>query len=119
MYVLTVFFSSRRRHTRLQGDWSSDVCSSDLSKIVRFQRRIKHVKSESSESDPTTVSHKPEPFPSCKRNVRAESGTGKARARPAQPLRRSKTGGVARRFSRVPGLAITSSKQRPRTGSVD
>src|ERR1022692_3239803 len=22
-------FSSRRRHTRLQGDWSSDVCSSD------------------------------------------------------------------------------------------
>src|SRR5256885_15741588 len=26
------FFSSRRRHTRLQGDWSSDVCSSDLSR---------------------------------------------------------------------------------------
>src|SRR5215467_2138409 len=25
------FFSSRRRHTSLQGDWSSDVCSSDLS----------------------------------------------------------------------------------------
>src|SRR5205807_3921442 len=24
--------SSRRRHTRLQGDWSSDVCSSDLSR---------------------------------------------------------------------------------------
>src|SRR5256885_1083912 len=24
------FFSSRRRHTRLQDDWSSDVCSSDL-----------------------------------------------------------------------------------------
>src|SRR2546426_11936569 len=24
------FFSSRRRHTRLQGDWSSDVCSSEL-----------------------------------------------------------------------------------------
>src|SRR5256885_8070240 len=23
------FFSSRRRHTRLQGDWGSDVCSSD------------------------------------------------------------------------------------------
>src|SRR5256885_8707947 len=27
---LVFFFSSRRRHTRLQGDWSSDVCSSDL-----------------------------------------------------------------------------------------
>src|SRR5256885_11748320 len=24
-----VFLSSRRRHTSLQGDWSSDVCSSD------------------------------------------------------------------------------------------
>src|SRR5688500_20150835 len=23
-------FTSRRRHTRLQGDWSSDVCSTDL-----------------------------------------------------------------------------------------
>src|SRR5256885_4238928 len=28
--VLFFFFSSRRRHTRLQGDWSSDVCSSDI-----------------------------------------------------------------------------------------
>src|SRR5688500_19333600 len=30
MYLSAFFFSSRRRHTRLQGDWSSDVCSSDL-----------------------------------------------------------------------------------------
>src|SRR6266566_6059921 len=30
MYFIFFFFSSRRRHTRLQGDWSSDVCSSDL-----------------------------------------------------------------------------------------
>src|SRR5256885_2316105 len=28
--IVSFFFSSRRRHTRLQGDWSSDVCSSDL-----------------------------------------------------------------------------------------
>src|SRR5690242_6254848 len=27
---LALFFSSRRRHTRLTCDWSSDVCSSDL-----------------------------------------------------------------------------------------
>src|SRR5690348_18092793 len=27
---LNFFFSSRRRHTRWTGDWSSDVCSSDL-----------------------------------------------------------------------------------------
>src|SRR5256885_10815765 len=31
---LVVVFSSRRRHTRLQGDWSSDVCSSDLETIA-------------------------------------------------------------------------------------
>src|SRR6266850_4412530 len=30
LYGVFFFFSSRRRHTRLQGDWSSDVCSSDL-----------------------------------------------------------------------------------------
>src|SRR2546426_4196836 len=30
MLLAFFFFSSRRRHTRLQGDWSSDVCSSDL-----------------------------------------------------------------------------------------
>src|SRR5256885_5734168 len=30
MVSVFFFFSSRRRHTRLQGDWSSDVCSSDL-----------------------------------------------------------------------------------------
>src|SRR2546430_5630756 len=27
--VDTIFFSSRRRHTRFDCDWSSDVCSSD------------------------------------------------------------------------------------------
>src|SRR3989454_2631332 len=30
LFIAGFFFSSRRRHTRLQGDWSSDVCSSDL-----------------------------------------------------------------------------------------
>src|SRR5436189_203409 len=29
-----IFFSSRRRHTRYIGDWSSDVCSSDLGSRV-------------------------------------------------------------------------------------
>src|SRR5437879_12695746 len=33
------FFSSRRRHTRYIGDWSSDVCSSDLV----FVRRVRDV----------------------------------------------------------------------------
>src|SRR5437763_12936775 len=30
MFFSIFFFSSRRRHTRYIGDWSSDVCSSDL-----------------------------------------------------------------------------------------
>src|SRR2546430_3298224 len=34
-----LFFSSRRRHTRFDCDWSSDVCSSDLI-VVRHQRAV-------------------------------------------------------------------------------
>src|SRR2546427_2206555 len=30
------FFSSRRRHTRFDCDWSSDVCSSDLCDVVTY-----------------------------------------------------------------------------------
>src|SRR2546427_3367748 len=33
-YFCFFFFSSRRRHTRFDCDWSSDVCSSDLSTAV-------------------------------------------------------------------------------------
>src|ERR1017187_5122838 len=33
-FVFFFFFSSRRRHTRYIGDWSSDVCSSDLQKLI-------------------------------------------------------------------------------------
>src|SRR5690606_40200695 len=32
------FFSSRRRHTRFSRDWSSDVCSSDLSLAAAYVR---------------------------------------------------------------------------------
>src|SRR5256885_12603355 len=35
--LVVFFFSSRRRHTRLQGDWSSDVCSSDLACLMDDQ----------------------------------------------------------------------------------
>ena len=35
MFSSDLFFSSRRRHTRLRRDWSSDVCSSDLADISR------------------------------------------------------------------------------------
>src|SRR6266478_6975099 len=32
--VIFFFFSSRRRHTRFDCDWSSDVCSSDLRNLA-------------------------------------------------------------------------------------
>src|SRR6266480_5366446 len=38
MFVVFFFFSSRRRHTRLTCDWSSDVCSSDLDGGIHFLR---------------------------------------------------------------------------------
>src|SRR2546430_6267803 len=34
------FFSSRRRHTRFDCDWSSDVCSSDLAEFLARWRSI-------------------------------------------------------------------------------
>src|SRR5258706_11863821 len=37
--VIFFFFSSRRRHTRLVSDWSSDVCSSDLGGHVQYVGR--------------------------------------------------------------------------------
>src|SRR2546430_7324481 len=45
------FFSSRRRHTRFDCDWSSDVCSSDLEGIPV------------SEYAPLAKQFKPKPFP--------------------------------------------------------
>src|SRR6266481_7022439 len=34
MVLILFFFSSRRRHTRWNCDWSSDVCSSDLERLL-------------------------------------------------------------------------------------
>src|SRR6267142_7275047 len=34
IYAFFFFFSSRRQHTRLTCDWSSDVCSSDLARYL-------------------------------------------------------------------------------------
>src|SRR5438094_10563743 len=42
--IIFFFFSSRRRHTRSYGDWSSDVCSSDLRK-----RRVRPAPEEGGE----------------------------------------------------------------------
>src|SRR5256886_7562881 len=44
------FFSSRRRHTRFDCDWSSDVCSSDLPTM--FATIAAHVLDDSEQADP-------------------------------------------------------------------
>src|SRR5256886_16790312 len=43
--TITLFFSSRRRHTRFDCDWSSDVCSSDLQEqlAAEFPDNLKDV----------------------------------------------------------------------------
>src|SRR5207253_7165841 len=60
------FFSSRRRHTRWPRDWSSDVCSSDLTNTdsgaqlpFNFVTSIRHSAVTSSSST------SPEPFHLC------------------------------------------------------
>src|ERR1039457_7378614 len=42
--MFMIFFSSRRRHTRLQGDWSSDVCSSDLELVELAKQELERLK---------------------------------------------------------------------------
>src|SRR5689334_24630227 len=39
LFLFFFFFSSRRRHTRWNCDWSSDVCSSDLRRVPEPDRR--------------------------------------------------------------------------------
>src|SRR5206468_9647535 len=39
MLYYVFFFSSRRRHTSSDRDWSSDVCSSDLSQLCSLSAR--------------------------------------------------------------------------------
>src|ERR1039457_399471 len=55
------FFSSRRRHTRLQGDGSSDVCSSDLVKTNQvfssINRKQRFHWEECSTAQPLAVFH--------------------------------------------------------------
>src|SRR5256885_5024366 len=51
------FFSSRRRHTRLQGDWSSDVCSSDLPGDWRQWRMAAGTRSAQTLLDHVTIEY--------------------------------------------------------------
>src|SRR5947209_10563488 len=59
MYI-NFFFSSRRRHTRYWRDWSSDVCSSDLSfKIVQLPLTAEVARPVSVETVPSWAAAEP------------------------------------------------------------
>src|SRR5215813_1973282 len=51
--MLFFFFSSRRRHTRGGRDWSSDVCSSDLT-VAQWQVALRAVQYSNSSDNPST-----------------------------------------------------------------
>src|SRR5690606_40018911 len=53
---LSFFFSSRRRHTRFSRDWSSDVCSSDLSAfVILLAAALLSAAVQAAPEDPRTV----------------------------------------------------------------
>src|SRR5262245_64626197 len=55
-YILVFFFfSSRRRHTRCLSDWSSDVCSSDLTTCRDRQRHPPQVHMRDLSREPSAV----------------------------------------------------------------
>src|SRR2546427_9278560 len=59
MRTIFFFFSSRRRHTRFDCDWSSDVCSSDLVELAgTFVQRKKRLPPPAAQTNPNA----PAPF---------------------------------------------------------
>src|SRR2546430_10870810 len=59
-YHFFFFFSSRRRHTRFDCDWSSDVCSSDLSSMLSSRANVEPKDLVSSSATPSVVKRSPE-----------------------------------------------------------
>src|SRR5437016_6725034 len=58
IFFFFFFFSSRRRHTRLVSDWSSDVCSSDLTSPALRSRRWRRCSAERSRCTPTATTRR-------------------------------------------------------------
>src|SRR5699024_11816440 len=49
LILISFFFSSRRRHTRSKRDWSSDVCSSDLTALTKANQKLTDDKKKAEE----------------------------------------------------------------------
>src|SRR2546430_11548438 len=56
--LLLCFFSSRRRHTRFDCDWSSDVCSSDLP-CCRLRRETRNYLAQQFPGRPSPLTSAP------------------------------------------------------------
>src|SRR5205814_6207711 len=62
-YIFFFFFSSRRRHTRCLSDWSSDVCSSDLSANAVVEEAADTItRCDPGQLDLDAREHRPAPF---------------------------------------------------------
>src|SRR5688572_624291 len=59
IFLFFFFFSSRRRHTRFDCDWSSDVCSSDLDPTRIPVSRERSVKNFSRRNSPESFRSRP------------------------------------------------------------
>src|SRR5437762_14200021 len=57
------FFSSRRRHTRYIGDWSSDVCSSDLLTLAYMEGEQRDPNGNLTTITKATIEPSPVPAP--------------------------------------------------------
>src|SRR5256886_11258248 len=105
--VVLFFFSSRRRHTRFDCDWSSDVCSSDL---LRPSNRARCDGSASSPCSLASTTHWRSPWPHMSRCGATPSLTSTLRRSRCSPRCR---GSVA------PARAASSSGGRPVTRSEE
>src|SRR2546421_8676372 len=91
------FFSSRRRHTRSDRDWSSDVCSSDLRSLLEVSvlRRGSRTRCSPSlvrrgqRSAPTLGLEEGGSHWRCPGSKRTECPRGEARREAAQPAART------------------------------
>src|SRR5438132_2563168 len=97
--ILLFFFSSRRRHTRSLCDWSSDVCSSDLTEGQGRTRMSTRVLQD----DPSPIGARGPGFPSAPSGFRRseERRVGKeCRSRESPYQQSKKNSSTATRTSR-------------------
>src|SRR5437879_13514244 len=97
VFLFFFFFSSRRRHTRYIGDWSSDVCSSDLVPKKDGNHWISHLAlariSSNSGDFPTARSEERRVGKECRWRGSAEQRKKRGRGREgSRGVRRRETG---------------------------